>query len=217
MRPDTEGLVIRRETEADRGAVEAVTRDAFWDLYVPGCSEHYLAHVLRSHPDFVPELDLVAELDGRVVGSVMYTRARLIDGAGRETPVLTFGPVCVTPELQRRGIGRRLLETSFETARATGCGAIVIFGDPKNYVARGFKSCKRYNVCLEGDVFPAGMLVKELLPGALDGRRRYYAGSDAYDIDEAAAAEFDKAFPPREKRVTPGQEIFYIQSHSVIM
>lgn len=150
-----EGLLIRNEREDERAVVENLIREAFWNVHVPGCDEHYLAHVLRAHGDFVPELDLVAELDGRIVGNVMYTRAWLAVEAGDEREILTFGPAAVLPEYQRRGVGRALLEESFARARAMGCEAIVIFGNPDNYVSRGFKSCRRFNVCLEGGVFPS--------------------------------------------------------------
>lgn len=161
-----EQLTIRREVPADYRAVEELTRRAFWNLYVPGCTEHYLAHILRGHADFIPELDLVLELGGRIIGSVMYTRAKLVDENGTEKPVLTFGPVCVEPEFQRQGYGKQLLESSFEQAVRLGYDTIVIFGSPVNYVGRGFKSCKKFNVCLEGGVFPAPMMVKEKMrPG----------------------------------------------------
>ena len=113
-----------------------------------------MAHELRAHEDFVPELDLVAELDGRIVANVMYTIARLTDESGEEKKVLTFGPLSVLPEYQRKGIGKQLLEASFEIAEKMGYDVIVIMGDPNNYVARGFKSCKRFSVCLE--IFPTG-------------------------------------------------------------
>ena len=96
-----ETIRIRREEEADRQAVEEITRKAFYNLYVPGCFEHYLVHVMRSHQDFLPELDLVVERDGQVIGNIMYTKARLVDEAGEEKEILTFGPVCILPEYQR--------------------------------------------------------------------------------------------------------------------
>ena len=128
-------LTIRNETEKDYTIVEEMTREAFWNLYVPGCDEHYLVHTMRSHEDFIPELDFVAEIDGKIVGNVMYTKARLIDEAGNEKPILTFGPLCVRLGYQRKGIGKELLRTSFEKALYIGYDAIVIFGNPGNYVA----------------------------------------------------------------------------------
>lgn len=197
--------------------MERLTRRAFWNVNVPGCEEHYLAHILRNHEDFLPELDFVAKTaDGNIVGNVMYTRARLVDGSGKELPVLTFGPVSVDPDYQRRGIGKRLLEHSFRKAAAMGYGVIVIFGDPGNYVARGFQSCHRFRVTTPDGKYPAAMLVKELREGILEGGRWVYHESSAYAYDSADAAEFDKRFEPMEKEVCPGQEVFYILSHAVI-
>lgn len=207
---------IRRETAADYRAVEELHRNAFWNVQVPGCCEHYLAHVLRKHPDFIPELDLVYELDGEIVGNVMYTKSELLEESGNSTGILTFGPIGVAPEYQRRGIGKALLEASFDIAAGLGYPAIAIFGDPDNYVARGFRSCKRYNVCLEGDIFPAALLVKELKPGFFDGRKFVFRESPAYEIQERDAEAFDAGFPPKEKAFRPSQETFFILSHSTI-
>ena len=207
---------IRRETAADYRAVEELHRNAFWNVQVPGCSEHYLAHVLRKHPDFIPELDLVYELDGEIAGNVMYTKSELLEEGGNSTGILTFGPIGVAPEYQRRGIGKALLEASFDIAAGLGYPAIAIFGDPDNYVARGFRSCKRYNVCLEGDVYPAALLVKELKPGFFDGRKLFFRESPAYEIQERDAEAFDAGFPPKEKAFRPSQETFFILSHSTI-
>ena len=129
-----EQVTIRPERERDYSQVEHLIRRAFYNIYVPGCTEHYLAHVIRSHPDFLPELDLVLELDGQVTGSIMYTKSTLTDETGREKTILTFGPVCIQPEYQRRGLGKQLMEESFRRAAALGYEAIVIFGDPNNYV-----------------------------------------------------------------------------------
>ena len=207
---------IRRETEADYRAVEELHRNAFWNVHVPGCCEHYLAHVLRKHPDFIPELDLVYELDGKIAGNVMYTNSELLEESGNSTGILTFGPIGVAPEYQRRGIGKALLEASFDIAAGLGYPAIAIFGDPDNYVARGFRSCKRYNVCLEGDVYPAALLVKELKPGFFDGRKLVFRESPAYEIQERDAEAFDAGFPPKDKAFRPSQETFFILSHSTI-
>ncbi|MGN0799460.1 MAG: GNAT family N-acetyltransferase [Christensenellales bacterium] len=210
------GLLIRNETESDYAAVENITREAFWNIHVPGCNEHYLVHIMRKHADFIPELDFVAELDGRVIGNVMYTRSRLADEAGKIKPCLTFGPVSILPEYQNRGYGRLLLERSFEAALERGHEVIVIFGNPARYVGRGFKSCRRYNICIEGSIYPSAMLVKELKPGALDGRKWFFYESSAYAIADGEAEEFDKGFAPKEKEYRPSQEEFYIHSHSAI-
>lgn len=201
---------------ADRQAVEELTRRAFYNIYTPGCTEHYLVRIMREHGDFIPQLDLVALLDGEIVGNIMYTRARLVDEQGQEKPILTFGPISVAPEHQRRGYGKALIEESFRRAAELGYDVVVIFGSPANYVARGFQSCKRHNICLEGGRFPAAMLVKELVPGVLDGRRWFYYDSPVMAVDESAARQYDDTLPPMEKKWLPSQEEFYIMSHSAL-
>ena len=209
-------LIIRNETESDYTIVENITRNAFWNLYVPGCDEHYLVHIMRKHEDFIPELAFVAELDGQVIGNVMYTKSKLIDESGEEKQILTFGPICILPEYQREGYGKAMLEHSFQRAVELGYDVIVIFGNPGNYVSRGFKSCKRYNVCLENDSYPSAMLVKELKTGILDGRKWRFQDSSLYQIDSAKVQSFDEQFEPKEKMYKPSQEEFYIHSNSVI-
>lgn len=206
---------IRREQPEDYQAVEKMTRDAFWNLHVPGCSEHYLAHALRGHPDFIPELDLVAERDGQVVGNIMYTKAWLEDEAGNRKEILTFGPFSVAPEVQRQGIGKQLMEASFRVAAELGYDTVVIFGHPGNYVSSGFKNCARYRISLEG-IYPTAMLVRPLRENALDGRAWSYRESSAYRIDDRAAEEFDEGFAPREKAFRASQEEFFIYSHSTV-
>lgn len=213
----SEKMRIRNEWEADHRRVEEITRKAFWNLYVPGCAEHYLVHVMRDHEDFLPELDLVIEDDGQVVGNIMYTKTKLIDESGREKDILTFGPVSVLPEYQRKGYGKKLMEHSFQKAAALGYDAIVIFGNPGNYVSRGFKSCKKYHVSVEGGGYPTAMMVKELRPGALDGHSWIYRQSPAMDIDERAVQSFDEGFERLEKKYCTSQEEFYIYSHSSIL
>lgn len=146
----------------------------------------------------------------------MYTKAKLVDESGEEKDILTFGPVCILPEYQRKGYGKKLIEDSFERATALGYDVIVIFGNPGNYVNRGFRSCKKYNICLEDGAYPAAMMVKELRPDALDGRKWAYYDSPVMKIDEREAERFDEGLEAMEKRFQPSQEEFYIHSHSII-
>lgn len=209
-------IKIRNEEESDYQRVEEITRKCFWNLYVPGCNEHYLVHIMRSHEDFLPELALVIEVDNQIIGNIMYTKAKLIDESGAEKEILTFGPVCILPEYQRKGYGKKLIEYSFEQAVALGYDVIVIFGNPNNYVSRGFKSCKRYNICLENDIYPSAMMVKELKPEVLDGRKWVYHQSPVFEIDEQEAERFDAGLESLEKKYQPSQEEFFIHSHSII-
>ena len=209
--------IIRQETEKDYSVVENLTREAFWNVYKEGCDEHYMVHVMRGHEDFIRELALVLEVDGEIIGNVMYTKAMLKDKDGNEKPILSFGPISIHPDYQRMGYSRILLEYSFEIAEKLGYDVIAIFGDPANYVARGFLSSHRYHVCMEGDVYPAALLVKQLKEDALDGRTWYYYESPAFEaMTEEGLAQFEAQFPPKKKEWKPSQEIFYIQSHSTV-
>ena len=137
--------IIRLETENDYREVENLAREAFWNLSVPGCNEHYFIHVMRKHEAFIPELDYVVEIEGRIVALVMYSKAEFVDENGNVKPVVSMGPLCVHPEYQRMGLGKALLEHTFPIARDMGYDTVINFGNPDNYVARGYKSCKKYN------------------------------------------------------------------------
>lgn len=209
-------LHIRNEKDTDCEVVEEITRKVFYNMYVPGCMEHYLVHIMRNHEDFIPELDFVIELDGQVIGNIMYTKSKLVDEAGEEKEILTFGPVSILPEYQRKGYGKMLMEHSVKKASEMGYEAIVIFGSPANYVSSGFQCCKKYNVCLENKKYPAAMLVKELKEKALDGRRWFYYSSPAMEVDEQDAKNYDDSLEKMEKEWRPSQEEFYIMSHSYV-
>ena len=209
--------IIRKETPADYRFVEEMTKRSFWNVYVPGCDEHYLTHVMRDSVDFIPELNLLLELEGKIMASVKYMKTCLKDENGFTKEIVSFGPLCVEPDYQRQGYGKVLLEYSFNVAKKLGYDVITNFGDPANYVARGFKSCHKYNVCLEGDVYHSSLLVKELVPGALDGRKWYFYESSVGELmSEEGFGEFDKTFPVMEKAWRPSQEIFYIQCRSTM-
>jgi len=209
-------ITIRNERMSDYEKVEKITRESFYNLYIPGCVEHYLVHTMRGHEDFIPELDFVLEYDGEVIGNIMYTKARLVDGAGEKKDILTFGPLCILPRYQRRGYGKMLMEHSFRRAAELGYDVIVIFGSPANYVSSGFKCCKKYNVCMENGKFPAAMMVKELVPDSLDGRKWFYYDSPAMAVSEEDAQKYDDTLEPMEKRWQAGQEEFFIMSHSYV-
>lgn len=209
-------LNIRNEREADYKIVEDITRKAFYNVYVPGCMEHYLVHIMRGHEDFIPELDFVIELDGQIVGNIMYTKAKLTDEDGIEKDILTFGPVSILPKYQRNGYGKMLIEHSLKRAAELGYEAVVIMGSPVNYVSCGFECCKRHNVCVEKNKYPAAMLVKELKPGALDGRLWLYSDSPVMNVDEREAQAFDDGLEKMEKKWMPSQEAFYIMSHAFV-
>lgn len=208
--------IIRNEKSEDYRIVEELTRKAFWNIHVPGCSEHYLVHVMRKHEDFIPELDYVIEKDKKIIGNIMYTKAKLVSENGREKPVLTFGPVSILPEYQRKGFGKKLIEHSLITATELKYEAVVIFGNPSNYVNLGFKSSSRFDIALENEIYPSAMLAKELIEESLKGEKWIYKESDIYAINEKKVEEFDLEFEKVEKKRQGSQEVFYILSNSRI-
>ena len=201
-------IIIRRETPADYAAVEHLTREAFWNVYRPGCTEHYVVHVLRSDPDFVPELDLVMERDGQLIGHVLYMRAKIMADDDREIPMMTFGPISIRPDLQRQGLGKYLLDASMERARELGAVALCIEGNIEFYGKSGFVVAGtkgiRYHEQPEQEIVPY-VLLKELQPGFLDGVTGIYHTPKGYYVDEDEAEKFDRNFPPKEKLKLPGQ------------
>ena len=215
-----ENIIIRLETPSDFRAVEELTREAFWNVYKPGADEHYFVHMMRSHPDFIPELAFVLERDGEIIGNIMYTKAWLEDGDGNRKEILSFGPLCVSPQYQRLKLGKLLIEHSFEVAKKMGYDVNINFGNPGNYVSRGFVSCKKKNVSFvrEGN-YPTALLVAELVPGVLEGKKWMFVPSTAADCceDTAAVEAFDATFPPKEKKWMPSQEEFYIYSSSSVV
>lgn len=207
---------LRPESEADHEAVERLTRLAFWNLYRPGCDEHFLVHVLRRHPDCRSDLNTVAETDGRVIGHILYMRSQLVAMDDVVLDTLTFGPLSVLPEFQRRGVGKALLAHTIDRAKAEGCPAIVIFGNPGNYVSSGFRGCKAYGVGVEGGRHPTALLVHALRPEALAGRTWTFCENPAYQLDRAEAEAFDLRFPPLERAWRSSQEEYEILSHSFV-
>ena len=163
-------IKIRLETPVDYSNVERITREAFWNHHVPGCDEHYLAHVLRQAECFLPKLDFVAELDGSVVGNIMYTKARIVGDDAVEYPVLSFGPISVLPEVQGRGIGGRLIRHTLALAKEMGHTAVLIYGDPDYYCRFGFVPAEQYNIGTRYNTYAAALQAVELVPGALAGK-----------------------------------------------
>jgi predicted N-acetyltransferase YhbS len=199
---------IRLETEADYEKVEELTRESFWNLYVPGCDEHYLSHVLRKHKDFIKELDYVVELDGKIVASIMYTDSYLISEDQEKVHTVSFGPLCVHPDYQRKGIGTALIEKTTFLVKEMGIPAIIIYGDAHNYCKHGFKNGIDYQVSnMEGE-YPLGLLVLELTPGFFGKKKWKNKQTDAFNIDHEEALEFDKGFKYKEKKYHYSQELF---------
>ena len=200
--------IIRLETSKDHAEVEHLVRESFWNVYRTGCLEHYVLHCLREDPAFIPELDFVMEKDGKIIGQNIFMRASIAADDGRSIPILTMGPICITPELKRRGYGKILLDYSLEQARKLGAGALCFEGNIAFYGKSGFTYASTYGIRYHG--LPEGedasfFLCKELIPGYLNGITGEYATPSGYFVDEGEAEEFDKHFPLKEKLKLPGQ------------
>lgn len=200
-----ENLIIRKENEKDYFNVEYMTKKAFWNLHAPGCSEHYLVHILRKSDDYIPELSRIAEINGKIVGTIMYSKAYVTDGVNK-TDLLAFGPLCVEPSYQNKGIGGALLEETMELARKAGYKAIIIFGEPGYYPKHGFKTCDNFGITTKDyknfDAFMGIELVKDGLKGV---QGKFYESEVFENLSNEKVDEFDKKFPYMEKLKLPGQ------------
>ena len=201
-------IKIRLETQSDYREVENLVREAFWNVYRPGCSEHYVIHVLRDDPAFVKELDFVMEQDGRLIGQNMFMRTVIAADDGRVIPILTMGPIGITPELKRRGYGKYLLDFSLQKAAELGFGAVAFEGNIGFYGKSGFDYAEKFG--LRYHDLPEGadasfFLCKELISGYLDGVTGVYQTPQGYYVDDADVEKFDKTFPEKAKLKLPGQ------------
>lgn len=203
-----DNIVIRPEKKEEYREVENMVRESFWNVYRPGCLEHYVLNQLRDDPAFVPELDFVMEKDGKLIGQNMFMRAHIKADDGREIPIMAMGPICITPDLKRHGYGKILLDYSIKKARELGCGAVCFEGNIDFYGKSGFTQASKFGIRYHG--VPEGedasfFLCKELIKGYLDGITGEYTPPEGYFVDEALAEEFDKQFPKKEKLKLPGQ------------
>ncbi len=199
---------IRLERSEEHRDVENLVREAFWNVYRPGCSEHYVIHVLRDDPAFMKELDFVMEQDGRLIGQNMFMKTVIQADDGRVIPVLTMGPIGILPELKRQGYGKALLDYSLEKATELGFGAVLFEGNIEFYGKSGFDYADRFGIRyhdLPEDADASFFLCKELVPGYLDEVTGVYQTPQGYYVDDADVDAFDKAFPPKEKLKLPGQ------------
>ena len=200
--------VIRLETDKDEKEVEKLIRDSFWNVYRPGCVEHYVMHVLRKDPAFVKELDFVMERGGRIIGQNIFVKTAILADDKREIPVLTMGPICIANDLKRKGYGKALLDYSLERAKELGFGAVLFEGNIDFYSKSGFGFARefgiRYHDLPEGadDSF---FLCKELDSGFLDGITGVYQTPQGYYVKDEDVEEFDKSFPPKQKLKLSGQ------------
>ncbi|MBQ3370752.1 MAG: N-acetyltransferase [Mogibacterium sp.] len=205
---NTNDVIIRYEEKGEYREVENLVRESFWNVYRPGCSEHYVIHVLRDDPAFVKELDFVMELDGVLIGQNMFMKTVINADDGRDIDVLTMGPICIAPELKRKGYGKILLDYSLEKAAELGFGAVLFEGNIDFYGKSGFDYARKFGIRYHD--LPEGaddsfFLCTELIPGYLDEITGVYQTPQGYYVKDADVEEFDKEFPAKEKLKLPGQ------------
>lgn len=200
--------IIRLERKEERREVENLVREAFWNVYRPGCLEHYVLNQMRNHPNFISELNYVLEKDGKIIGQNVFVRSTIQTDDGREISIATMGPICITPELKRQGYGKILLDFTIDQAKMFGIKALCFEGNIAFYGKSGFDYASKFGIRYHGlpeDADASFFLCKELEKGYLDGITGEYATPECYFVDEAQAEEFDKAFPAKEKLKVEGQ------------
>ena len=203
-----EKLIIRPETRDEYRAIETLTREAFWNVYRPGCMEHYVLHCYRDDPAFVPELDLVLERDGERIGHIIYVRSEIDCDDGRKVPIMTFGPISTAPDCRRQGYGKYLLDYSMERAKRMGAGALAITGNIDFYGKSGFVPAKTMGVRYADDPEADYFLIRELTPGFLAGISGSYRDPEGYFVCEKNPEDFaryESTFPPKKKQKLAGQ------------
>ena len=205
---DKENCIIRLERKEDYRKVEELVRDSFWNVYRPGCSEHYVIHVLRDDPAFVKELDFVMENDGYLVGQNMFMKTVINADDGKDVEVLTMGPICIAQDLKRKGYGKILLDYSLEKAAQMGFGAVLFEGNIGFYGNCGFDYASefgiRYHDLPEGED-ASFFLCRELIPGYLKDVTGVYQTPKGYYVPDEEVESFDRLFPYKEKLRLPGQ------------
>ena len=200
--------IIRLERSEVYRKVEELARESFWNVYRPGCLEHYLLNQLRKNADFVKELDFVMEKDGELIGQNVFVKAIVKADDNRDIPIMTMGPICIAPKFQRKGYGKILLDYSIAKAASLGCGALCFEGNIDFYGKSGFTFARNFGIRYHGlpeDADDSFFLCKELTDGYLDGITGEYFTPQGYFIREEEIEKFDKMFPHKEKRTLPGQ------------
>lgn len=195
--------IIRFERKEEYREVENLVRESFWNVYRPGCLEHYVLNQLRNDPAFMPELDFVMEKNGQIIGQNVFVRANIKTDDGRDIPILTMEPICIAPAFKRQGYGKILLDFSLLKAAELGFGAVCFEGNIDFYGKSGFSYASEFDIRYHG--LPQGadasfFLCRELIDGYLNGITGEYATPQGYFVNEDEAEKFDESFPYKEKQ-----------------
>jgi predicted N-acetyltransferase YhbS len=200
----TMDIKLRLEEEKDYSAVENLTREAFWNVYRPGCDEHLVLHNMRNANEFIKELDYVAIYNNEIIGNIVYAKSKII-GTIKEYEVLTFGPVSVLPKYQKKGIGKKLIVHTIKKSKEMGFKVIIIYGNPKYYEKFGFKNTKEYGITDMESNYNDALMVLELFPNSLENINGKFFEGEIYKINKEELEAFEKGFPYKEKLVLDTQ------------
>jgi len=204
-----ENITIRLETEKDYRETENMVREAFWDIYKPGCDEHLILHKLRKVPEFIEELDFVAcdaNENNRIVGNIVYSGAKIINSQDQEYTVLCLGPLSVLPRYQGRGIGSLLVNRSLQKAKILDYKAVILFGDPDYYHRFGLENAKKYNITTAQGENSDAFMALELYDNSLDGIQGRFIENPVFQVESEELESFGKEFPDKEKHGTDTQK-----------
>ncbi|UUC45699.1 GNAT family N-acetyltransferase [Flavobacterium cerinum] len=160
-------IKIRQEEENDFQAVFNLIENAFEKEEYSDHKEQFLVERLRKSAAYIPELALVAEQDGRIVGYLLLTKIKIKDENGKEAESLALAPVAVLQDFQGKGIGGQLIRYAHEKARKLGFGSIVLLGHEQYYPRFGYELTSKYGIRLPFDVPSENCMVIELVTGAL--------------------------------------------------
>ena len=203
-------IKIRHENKSEYRIVENIAREAFWNLYFPGCDEHLIVNKIRKSPDFIKELSFIIEVNDEIAGAIFYTHSKIVSKDNIEYPTISFGPVFILPKYHRQGLGRMLISHSIEKAKELGYKAILTLGYEYHYSPYGFIGGKNYNISMPDGNFYKGLLVLPLYEGALNNISGSLYLSDIFEVTEEEIADFDSTFPYKEKKIQPSQKEFEI-------
>lgn len=198
-------ISIRLENEKDFRNVENMTREAFGDIYKPGCDEHLMVHKIRNINAFIKELHFVACDEEMIVGNVVYTKAKVINENNEELEILCMGPLGILPSYQGKGIGSLLMRHSIKVAKALGYNAVVIFGNPNYYHRFGFENAQKYNIQTSWGANFEDFMALELYEGSLEGISGKFYEDPVFEIDKDELITFENQFPYKEKRFSNKQ------------
>lgn len=208
-------IIIRNEEQKDYKRAEEVAREAFWNLYFPGCHEHYVLHKLREHNDYIKELSFIIEIEGSIEGGIYYTRSKIVLDDGSALDTISFGPVFISPKFHRQGLGKKLITHSLNIAKKQGYCGVLTLGYPYHYELYGFRGGKQYNISMPDGNFYKGLLVLPLIEDAFKNISGYAEFSDVFEVTQEDVDAYDQLFPLKEKKYQKSQDEYAIASEQL--